>query len=78
MEFKIKQNPFRLKIQRGFVYGLKRGRLITEPALASFHIKMLYIQICFFNEKLKDLLESLFIFSIKCSFFKAVYIKHSQ
>ena len=22
MEFKIKQNPFRLKIQRGFVYGL--------------------------------------------------------
>ena len=55
-----------------FFFG---GYLPTAP---SFHIKMLYIQICFFNEKLKDLLESLFIFSIKCSFFKAVYIKHSQ
>ena len=27
MEFKIKQNPFRLKIQRGFVYGLKPADL---------------------------------------------------
>ena len=42
MEFKIKQNPFRLKIQRGFVYGLRQ---FIENCL--FFIFVNNIKICY-------------------------------
>ncbi len=47
MEFKIKQNPFRLKIQRGFVYGLIAQILSLCDFCVQLLISILLFRTCF-------------------------------